>query len=68
MHLLPQPVQFFIAVVIAYLADDIAINDEEHDFGDLPPCLYKSANVDGTFSVTEASGIYSCFLMMSAQF
>ena len=58
MHLLPQPVQFFIAVVIAYLADDIAINDEEHDFGDLPPCLYKSA----------ASGIYSCFLMMSAQF
>lgn len=51
MHLLPQPVQFFIAVVIAYLADDIAINDEEHDFGDLPPCLYKSANVDGTFSL-----------------
>ena len=26
MHLLPQPVQFFIAIVIAYLADDIAIN------------------------------------------
>ena len=51
MHLLPQPVQFFIAVVIAYLADDIAINDEEHDFGDLPPCLYKSANIDGTFSL-----------------
>ena len=51
MHLLPQPVQFFIAIVIAYLADDIAINDEEHDFGDLPPCLYKSANIDGTFSL-----------------
>ena len=53
MHLLPQPVQFFIAIVIAYLADDIAINDEEHDFGDLPPCLYKSANIDGTFSLRD---------------
>ncbi len=48
MHLLPQPVQFFIAVVIAYLADDAAVNDSEKDFGDLPPCLYKSAELSGT--------------------
>lgn len=48
MHLLPQPVQFFIAVIIAYLADDTAINDSQKDFGDLPPCLYKSAELGGT--------------------
>lgn len=48
---LPPPVQIFIAIFIAYLSDDKALDDEEHDFGDLPPCLYKSANLDGTFSL-----------------
>lgn len=49
--ILPPPVQLFLAIFIAYLSDDNALDDTEHDFGDLPPCLYKSANIDGTFSL-----------------
>ena len=51
MDILPPPVQLFLAIFIAYLSDDKALDEIEQDFGDLPPCLYKSANLDGTFSL-----------------
>lgn len=48
---LPSPVQPSIAAVITGIADCCAADDAADDFHDMPPCLYRSANVEGTFSL-----------------
>lgn len=48
---LPSPVQMLIAAVITDIADFSAADGVTEDFHDMPPCLYRSANIEGTFSL-----------------
>lgn len=48
---LPSPVQLSIAAVITGIADCCAADEASDDFHDMPPCLYRSANIEGTFSL-----------------